>query len=103
MRIIIFGFLLLALTGCATTISERAMRIREAQRSDVKDCRLLGEVKGRSGQGGLIMQEAGKNAAKTQALNQAGDMNATHIVWTLAEGGYFGGNAVGMAYDCKTN
>lgn len=100
MRFTILAILLLFLGGCATSLSERGMKVREAQRSEVQDCKTLGEVKGYSSYGGLIMQEAGKGYAKNEALNHAANMNATHVVWTLAEGGYFGGNAVGIAYEC---
>lgn len=102
-NILVLGFLALSLTGCATALTHEAGRIMQVDRNDkttIKDCKSIGEVVGSSSYGGLFMQEAGKNYAKNEAMNQAATMGATHIVWTTAEGGFFGGKAYGVAYKC---
>ena len=102
MKLILIATAFLALSSCATSLTQESMKIVQTnQPSDVKGCKTLGEVKGHSSYGGLMMQEAGKNYAKNEAVNNASAMGATHILWTLAEGGFFGGNATGVAYNCK--
>jgi hypothetical protein len=102
-NILVLGLLSLTLTGCATALTEQAARITQVdqnQKSKVEGCKMIGEVVGSSSYGGLFMQEAGKNYAKNSAMNSAANMGATHVMWTLAEGGYFGGKANGIAYKC---
>lgn len=102
-NILLLGLLALSLTGCATALTHEASRITQidqSQKSMVKDCKTMGEVMGSSSYGGLFMQEAGKNYAKNQAMNEAANMGATHVMWTTAEGGFFGGKAYGVAYKC---
>lgn len=102
-KTLLLSLLALSLSGCATGLTHEASRITQisdSQRSQVKDCKSVGEVAGNSSYGGLFMQEAGKNYAKNQAMNDAANMGATHIVWILAEGGFFGGKAFGVAYKC---
>lgn len=102
-NILLLGLLALSLAGCATALTTEAARITQVDRNDrttVKDCKTMGEVVGTSSYGGLFMQEAGKSYAKNQAMNEAANMGATHVVWTTAEGGFFGGKAYGVAYKC---
>lgn len=102
-KLLLLGFLALSLAGCATALTHEGSRIvqlDQSQKNMVKDCKTLGEVSGTSSYGGLFMQEAGKNYAKNSAMNEAANMAATHIVWTLAEGGFLGGKAYGVAYKC---
>ncbi len=102
-NITLLGLLALTLSGCATALTHEASRItqvNDSERSQVKECKTMGEVVGTSSYGGLFMQEAGKNYAKNQAMNEAANMGATHVVWTLAEGGFMGGKAYGVAYKC---
>ncbi|MGZ3775068.1 MAG: hypothetical protein ACXVCY_16550 [Pseudobdellovibrionaceae bacterium] len=105
MRKIIALFLLslvnLFSLGCATQRSMAAQRIVETDESTVKSCLLLGETKGSSSIGGLAMQETGKANAKNEAIDNAVNMGATHIVWKVAEGGFFGGHAHALAYNCR--
>ncbi|MES2802038.1 MAG: hypothetical protein V4654_06060 [Bdellovibrionota bacterium] len=103
-NVFILGLLALSLSGCATALTHEATRITQVdqnQKSQVQNCKSMGEVVGTSSYGGLFMQEAGKNYAKNQAMNEAANMRATHIVWTTAEGGFFGGKAYGVAYNCS--
>lgn len=103
-NILILGLLALSLTGCATALTHEASRITQVDRNDsatIKGCKNVGEVTGTSSYGGLFMQEAGKNYAKNAAMNEAANMGATHVVWTTAEGGFFGGKAFGVAYKCS--
>ena len=102
-NIIILGLLALSITGCATALTHEASRITQvshAEQNQVKTCKSMGEVAGNSNYGGLFMQETGKSYAKNQAMNDAANMGATHVVWVLAEGGFFGGKAFGVAYKC---
>ena len=102
-NITLLGLLALTLSGCATALTHEAARItqvNDSERSQVKDCKTMGEVMGTSSYGGFFMQEAGKNYAKNQAMNEAANMGATHVVWTTAQGGFFGGSAYGVAYKC---
>ncbi|AZZ36185.1 hypothetical protein CIK05_05040 [Bdellovibrio sp. qaytius] len=102
-KIMLFAGLALTLSGCATAITHEAahiVQVNENEKNQVKDCKTLGQVTGTSSYGGLFMQEAGKSYAKNQAINDAANMGATHVMWTLAEGGFFGGHAAGVAYKC---
>ncbi len=87
--------------GCATQRTAESMKIVEADEDAVKKCRMVGETVGSSMYGGLFMQEAGKNSAKNEAINSAANMQATHLVWRTAEGGFWGGKAVAAVYDCR--
>lgn len=100
-KILVLVLTAVALAGCATALTEQGQRIIRVDENKIKDCKFLGEVAGHSSYGGFVMQETGKNYAMNEAINQAGQMNATHIVFTKAEGGYFGGQALGRAYSCK--
>ncbi len=88
-------------SGCATQMSAQAQKIIETDQSQIKNCKSLGEVSGYSSYGGLVMQETGKQYAKNEALNQAADRNATHVVWAFATGSFTGGRAQGQAYNCN--
>ena len=103
-NILALGLLSLTLTGCATALTEQAGRITQIdqnERNKVEGCKALGQVLGTSSYGGLFMQETGKNYAKNQAMNDAATRGATHVMWTVAQGGFFGGKADGLAYNCQ--
>lgn len=89
------------LLGCATQRTAESMKLVETDGDSVKGCRLVGETVGSSMYGGIAMQEAGKNSAKNEAMNAAANMQATHVVWKTAEGGFWGGKAVAAVYDCR--
>jgi len=101
MKKLLVSLSILIFSGCATSLTDQAQRILQVTDNEVKNCKMLGEVHGASSYGGLMMQEAGKQYAKNEALNQASNMQATHVVWTNAEGGFMGGKALGRAYKCR--
>lgn len=96
-----FCLSILLLAGCATQRTVEAQRIIETDESSVKHCRLMGEASGSSQYGGFAMQETGKSNAKNEALNQAANMQATHVVWKTAQGGFFGAQAMALVYNCN--
>ena len=86
--------------ACATSRSQAAMRVQEADASVVAGCTFLGEVSGTSGWGGLAASTGIENA-KNQALDQAAKKGATHVVWNALAGGW-GPSASGKAYRCPS-
>ncbi|MGZ3769535.1 MAG: hypothetical protein ACXVCP_12445 [Bdellovibrio sp.] len=99
--LVAFSVSTLFLAGCATNRTAEAQRIVETDENAIKSCHLLGEVSGSSHYGGFAMQEFGKTNAKNEAVNQAVNMQATHLVWKKAEGGFFGAHALALAYNCN--
>jgi hypothetical protein len=98
------GLLLLALLtcSCATTLSARARKVQEVSDSPelVQRCVFLGSVQGQSTLGGMYQATAAANA-HNDALEQAADMGATHIVWTEQAVGYSGATVRGKALNCE--
>ena len=75
--------------------------IQEATLQDVKDCKLVGEVEGHSNYGKPTKQ-IWKEKAKHEAMKNANELNATHIVWSDDSTGYGSGRFVsGNAYICN--
>jgi hypothetical protein len=89
----------LILSGCATTSSSHAMKIKDADAKIIENCRYLGDVYGSSGWGNLAASTGIQNA-KNEAREQAVTLGATHIVWTNVAGGY-SPYVSGRAYRCK--
>ena len=79
--------------------SRSAANIIPADPKDVVSCKLLGAVEGSSGWGN-IAASAGMENAKTEALERASQLGATHIVWTNIAGGY-APYATAKAYRCS--
>lgn len=70
----------------------------EVQESEVKDCQFLGKVEGSSGYG---KNHNWQSLAKSSAINRAGKLGASHIVWEqFIPVGVFNGTAVARAYGC---
>lgn len=69
---------LLVLGGCAIEPSYRAQAIRPAYPEMVTECVFLGGVTATSD---LVYSELGKQRAKYQAMDEAAQLGATHIVW----------------------
>lgn len=86
-------------TGCATTLSTSAQRVKTSDPSEVSGCKLVADVHGSSGWGNLAASTGMQNA-KNEALEQAASAGATHIVWTNVAGGY-SPFATGNAYRCN--
>jgi len=91
--------LLALLGGCASTLSPQAERIVEARHSDVRECRELGDVRGNAS-GFHWSSAAAMNSARDQALEQAADIDATHVVWEHSEEGMTA-YVAGTAFRCS--
>jgi len=74
---------LLVMSGCATTLSPAAARIKESAKETVSGCKYLGEVTGTSavGSNASILYHTGEDRAKSEALENAAKLGGTHIVW----------------------
>ena len=77
---------LLCLSGCATTPSQSAARVKDADMKMIENCQFLGDVHGTSGVGALFASVGIENA-KNEAREKAASMGATHIVWSSIAGG----------------
>ena len=88
----------LIVSGCATSRSVGASRIREADSTTVSGCKYLGDVHGSSGWGNLAAS-VGMENAKNEAWERASELGATHIVWNQISGGY-SPYVSGKAYYC---
>ena len=89
----------LLLTACATTLSEKARSVKLADINIVKECQLLNTVEGSSSVSGLMVSQGIQNA-RNEAIENAAELGATHIVITESIGGsvpYVAGNA----YNCN--
>lgn len=87
--------------GCATTMSDKARSIIEADEGKlaVESCRFVGQVTGGSGFGNLAANIGIRNA-KNEALDEASKMGATHVIWTSVNG-FMGASVSGNAYNCN--
>ncbi len=90
---------LLSFVGCATTKSEMAAKVLQADERMITNCKYLGDVTGTSGWGNLAAS-TGVNNAKNEALEQAASLGATHVVWTQVSAGYVS-FVNGRAYRCE--
>lgn len=95
----VIGVAVMFISGCATTPSSRASAVQDADQESVKNCEFVGSISGTSGWGNLAAS-TGINNAKNEAREQAGRLNATHIVWLSVAGGY-SPNVSGNAYKCR--
>ena len=95
-------FLLLVMVsfiGCATIPSSKAVAVQDADQRIVESCKFVGSVSGTSGWGDLA-EAIGISNAKNEAREKAAQLSATHIVWTLVEGGH-NPNVTANAYKCE--
>lgn len=86
------------LSSCATTLSSTGRSIAAADDKMVAGCKFVGDVQGSSGWGGLAASTGMENS-KNEALESAGTLGATHVVWVNVQGGYIP-FAHGKAYKC---
>lgn len=70
---------LLVLSACALEPSYRATRVMPAYPPMVAECTFLGGVVGESS---IPFLDYGEQEARYQALDQAANIGATHVVWT---------------------
>ncbi|GGF52862.1 hypothetical protein GCM10011332_02640 [Terasakiella brassicae] len=103
MKKVVFAVsVLMSLNACETSTNIKPIDygVVVAAQKDVEECTLLGDVHGVSSLYGLFVEQGTTNA-RNQALNKAGEMGATHIVWGQFVGGHGSTSAHGMAYLCK--
>lgn len=88
----------------AAVASESMSGIEQVAHSKVGSCEFIGDVRGFSGWGEPAMGLMGtqRNKAKHQALGQAANLNATHVVWTQLPKKYGSPYAYGKAYNCDS-
>jgi len=91
----------LAMASCVTVpLSGRAQSVLVTDAAHVTSCKPLGQVSGSSGTGG-ILSYVGLKEAKAKALDAAGALAATHIVWLEPTAGGDVQIASGLAYRCE--
>ncbi len=74
--------------------------IQQVAAAKVNNCKFIANVKGSSGYG-VTHVTVWKNKGKHKALEQASNLNATHVVWDNGATGYGSGPRVsGSAYYC---
>lgn len=99
-RAVVVLFLVIAISGCASTPSTAASAIVETDEKGTAACTFLGLVSGSSMLGGAVQERARENA-RTAALEAAAKKGATHIVWTdVTSTVSNGASAQGRAYRC---
>ena len=86
------------LNGCATTLSQSAANVKDADMKMTENCKFLGEVCGSSTWGGI---EARVEAAKNEVREKAASLGATHIVWQGISSSGAQIVVSGKAYLCK--
>jgi hypothetical protein len=87
--------------GCASTFSGRSI-VEVPDETEVKECKNIGFIVGKSHWGGVTGQELSLEVAKKRALHNAQIKGATHVVWMNMEKGFFGATVTGKAYVCGT-
>lgn len=96
LQAIVLLALSVSLIGCALEPSYRAQQIQPAYPPMVAHCTFLGGVTGVSD---LSYMPLGSQRAKYEALDQASELGATHIVWTEITADHQP-TAQGRAYRC---
>jgi len=87
--------------ACATTLSDRASRVRWADSpQQVADCESLGMVEGSSAQTGAANISTGRNNARNEALERAASRGATHVRWLENNEGFSGIHITAEAFNC---
>ncbi|MBC7743238.1 MAG: hypothetical protein H7061_13655 [Bdellovibrionaceae bacterium] len=100
MKILTLSLLLFSI-GCVSQPTARAKQIIEADEKMVSNCKFLGNVDGSSTFGGILADDL-HQSAKSEALEKAVQLNATHVVWTSVQKGFdSGASLLGNAYSCS--
>jgi hypothetical protein len=81
MRLLRVSAVALALSACATGMTERASRVRIVQPAMVQGYEFLGQVTGNSPLSG-VARTAGYENALAELLDNAAALGATHVVLT---------------------
>lgn len=85
------------LSGCAFEPTYRGQKVHPAYPEMVKNCEFIGEVTGCSN---YSYTPFGRQFAKYRAMDEAGRIGATHIVWEAMTTGVHP-TAYGRAYRCS--
>jgi hypothetical protein len=88
------------LVSCAPSLRNSKI-VESADVKEMRGCKELGSVTGKSHWGGLTGQETSLRIAKQRALAYAETRGATTIVWTKMERGFFGATVTGAAFACS--
>jgi len=97
---LVVGAVLIATASCATHLGSRAAAIRWVDApGEVKGCQYLGIVEGSSSQSGVANSDVGEANARHEALEQAANEGATHVMWRPFSYGMLI-RATGDAYVC---
>jgi S1-C subfamily serine protease len=92
-----------AAAACASTLSEKASRIRWAEApQDVTGCESLGMVEGTSTQTGAANISTGRNNARNEALERAASRGATHVRWLENQEAFMGLHITAEAFSCRS-
>ncbi len=98
----IFLFVVIALSGCATTLSNKGELIRVTNRSeDVKNCEYLGQVSSSSSWGGFAATGVGFESAMNELKNKAADIGANVLLTQVISNTMGGTQMIGDAYYCQ--
>lgn len=82
---------------------DHIQQVNSKEELNLNNCEYAGEVAAHSSYG-RSTKTVWKNKAKHKAIKQAGDLNATHVVWADGSTGYGNGRFVaGEAYICNEN
>lgn len=93
---------LIVFSGCATTLSDRASRIRWVDQPEaVAGCDFVGIVDGSSTQSGVANISTGRNNARNEALERAAKKGATHIHWLSSDESFSGIHITAEAFRCS--
>lgn len=98
-EILAVGLLLVIVSGCAGHTSRDSTKVQIADEAMVSGCRYLDNVHGASGLYGVFAKRGFENA-KADAISEAQEKGATHIVWIPTAQGYGSSQAEGKAYKC---
>jgi hypothetical protein len=102
MHIAISVAVILGLSACATTSSERyAGNVVPSEIGAVARCHYLGSISGASGLFGFFAIKGADNV-KQDLLRRADVMGATHVVWDRPDVDYQGTSVTAKTYRCDT-
>ncbi|MBC7466991.1 MAG: hypothetical protein H7256_13465 [Bdellovibrio sp.] len=100
MNLLIVAVIVAFFSGCVTSISKDASLIKEADEKAIQSCTFLGNVDGSATFAG-ITADGLHESAKSEALDKAVQLKATHVVWLSVQKGFDSGASVlGKAYAC---
>jgi hypothetical protein len=93
--------LTVCLFACASAIPIQVPGIQVADEAHVAGCTYLDNVHGASGLYGMFASKGLENA-RFEALRQAKDIGATHVVWVPTAQGHGSSQASARAYRCTS-